>query len=265
MPSEHYDILSNLEKDINDKLIKEYNKKMVYLKNGFTVDNIDDLGASIDKISYNPYYSIEKNVNDTQIFNTELNNVIVNTIENNNNKFKYKYNFQNDYNDITINIPSDISDDDTEKERIFNLQHSFVMNETLYCIYTRPEYQEHKIFIYSLWSFNPNIKVNKEIFTGIKINSATYSNNLYYCIYAYPYVIIYADGKIYYSVNLLYWQSISPSSNPASEIYYVNNQSETSLSSNNFINNNMIIIHLGNFEPYIIYPSYTKEELFMRM
>ena len=245
MPSEHYDILSNLEKDINDNLIKEYNKKMVYLKNN--IINTLPTGATDTSLSYNPYYN-ETIGDNIQVFNTELNNVIINT----GSAFKYKYNFQTEYTDIII--PSGITVD-------YILQHSFVMNETLY--YVSKANNDGKITIKTLWSFNPNVKIiNYD--TNIYINGANY-----YTLYAYPYVIIYgrnnnSQNVLYYSINLLYWQTVILSANMIYTLKYINNKNIISFNDVQYTQDNMLMIQY-DINNYYIYPSFTKEELFMRM
>lgn len=251
MPSEHYDILSNLEKDINDKLIKESNKKMVYLKNGFTKTmSTLPVNTSADAITYNPYYKETLKTGQRQIFNTELNNVIINT----GNEFKYKYNFQDDNNYTTIDLTGITNID-------YEFQHSFVMNETLYNV--NRDLSNNIISIKSLWSFNQNIKLNEVYTTNITLGAN------YYSLYVYPYIIIYGinnnEKVLYYSNNLLYWQKIILDTNISENLYYVNDKFNKLLINDiNFTLENTLIIHKIT-DDYYIYPSYTKEELFMRM
>lgn len=251
MPSEHYDILSNLEKYINDKLIKESNKKMVYLKNGFTKTMTTlPVNTSTDAITYNPYYKETLKTGQRQIFNTELNNVIINT----GNEFKYKYNFQDDNNYTTIDLTGITNID-------YEFQHSFVMNETLYNV--NRDLSNNIISIKSLWSFNQNIKLNEVYTTDITLGAN------YYSLYVYPYIIIYGinnnEKVLYYSNNLLYWQKIILDANISENLYYVNDKFNKLLINDiNFTLENTLIIHKIT-DDYYIYPSYTKEELFMRM
>lgn len=251
MPSEHYDILSNLEKYINDKLIKESNKKMVYLKNGFTKTMTTlPLNTSADAITYNPYYKETLKTGQRQIFNTELNNVIINT----GNEFKYKYNFQDDNNYTTIDLTGITNID-------YEFQHSFVMNETLYNV--NRDLSNNIISIKSLWSFNQNIKLNEVYTTDITLGAN------YYSLYVYPYIIIYGinnnEKVLFYSNNLLYWQKIILDTNISENLYYVNDKFNKLLINDiNFTLENTLIIHKIT-DDYYIYPSYTKEELFMRM
>lgn len=150
------------------------------------------------------------------------------------------------------------------------LQKSFVKDETLYIIYK----QSSIVCIKPIASFNYNSKLNNEI----KMESSDDDN--YYCLYAHPYVIVYGNFNgsviLYYSTNLIYWQHIVLFANKSiSEpiIYYVNNKDTITvkdINNNNitFTQENMIFIKdLNNTSPqqYLIYPSFTKEELFMRI